>query len=139
MRKQLEAKLQRFEELEKLLVDPEVLADSARMSAIYREHGSLAKLATKYRRFKELNTQIADAMAMVEGDDPELRELAKAELVPQAKRLGIGIGLFGAAAFFSHGSLLILSTVSTVCSITFPCESVFFMIPFLSGAGTRTK
>lgn len=80
MRKQLEAKLQRFEELEKLLVDPEVLADSARMSAIYREHGSLAKLATKYRRFKELNTQIADAMAMVEGDDPELRELAEAEL-----------------------------------------------------------
>lgn len=80
MRKQLEAKLQRFEELEKLLVDPEVLADSARMSAIYREHGSLAKLATKYRRFKELNAQIAEAMAMVEGDDHELRELAEAEL-----------------------------------------------------------
>lgn len=80
MRKQLEAKLQRFEELEKLLVDPEVLADSARMSAIYREHGSLAKLATKYRRFKELNAQIADAMVMVEGDDLELRELAEAEL-----------------------------------------------------------
>jgi len=80
MRKQLEAKLQRFEELERLLVDPEVLFDSARLSAVAREHGSLARLATKYRRFKDLNTQIAEAMAMVEGPDPEMRELAEAEL-----------------------------------------------------------
>ncbi len=80
MRKQLEAKLQRFEELEALLVDPEVLGDSSRLSAVAREHGSLAKLATKYRRFKDLNVQIAEAMEMAEGPDPELRELAEAEL-----------------------------------------------------------
>ncbi len=71
MRKQLEEKLQRFEELEQLLVDPEVLADPRRLSAVAREHGSLAKVATKYRRFKHLNDQIAEAKEMVEGDDPE--------------------------------------------------------------------
>ena len=38
----------------------------------------------------------ADVRTIVKGEI----ELAKAELVPQAKRLGIGIGLFGAAAFF---------------------------------------
>jgi len=52
MRDLLEEKLARFEELEKLLVDPDVLADPVRMSAVAREHGSLAKLATKYRRFR---------------------------------------------------------------------------------------
>ena len=31
----------------------------ARMSAVAREHGSLAKLATKYRRFKDLNSRSA--------------------------------------------------------------------------------
>jgi peptide chain release factor 1 len=80
MREQLDEKLRRFEELEKLLTDPEVLADSARASAIYREHGSLSKLATKYRRFRDLNTQIREAMEMAAGADPEMRELAEAEL-----------------------------------------------------------
>jgi len=80
MRKQLDEQLRRFEELEKLLLDPEVLASPPRMSAVAREHGALAKVATKYRRFKQLNAQIADALAMREGDDPEMRELAAAEL-----------------------------------------------------------
>ena len=80
MRDLLEQKLSRFEELERQLVDPEVLANSARMAAVAREHGSLAKLATRYRRFRELNSQIADAMAMLRGSEPDLRQLAEEEL-----------------------------------------------------------
>jgi peptide chain release factor 1 len=80
----LDEKLQRFEELERLIVDPAVLADSQRLSAVYREHGTLAKLATKYRHFKKLNEQIREALEMIEGADPEMRELAEAEL-PQLK------------------------------------------------------
>jgi peptide chain release factor 1 len=84
MHNPLDDKLSRFEELERQLVDPEVLANPAKMTAAAREHGSLAKLATKYRRFKKLNDQIRDAVEMVEGDDPDMRELAEAEL-PQLK------------------------------------------------------
>ncbi|MHB8897739.1 MAG: peptide chain release factor 1 [Thermoguttaceae bacterium] len=80
MRKLLEDNLHRYEELDRLLVDPAVLADGQRLSAIAREHGSLAKMAKKYRRFKELNAQISEALAMVEGDDFEMRELAESEL-----------------------------------------------------------
>lgn len=80
LRQLLEEKLARFEELEKQLVDPEVASDGARMAAIAREHGSLARLALKYRRFKELNQQIAEATEMIEQGDADLRELAEAEL-----------------------------------------------------------
>lgn len=80
MRDLLDQKLARFEALEKQLLDPEVLADGARMAAIMREHGSLAKLATKYRRFKELNQEIAEALEMMKSHDAELRELAESEL-----------------------------------------------------------
>ena len=76
----LDAKLARFEELERELVDPEVLADPVRLTAVARAHGSLSRLAKKYRRFKELNAQIRDALEMVEGDDREMSELAEAEL-----------------------------------------------------------
>ena len=84
MRKILDEKLRRFEELERQLVAPAVLADSARLSAVAREHGSLAKVATKYRRFRQLNDQIREAKEMAEGDDPELRQLAESE-VPRLK------------------------------------------------------
>ncbi|MBN2473812.1 MAG: peptide chain release factor 1 [Pirellulales bacterium] len=84
MRDLLQEKLHRFEELEQKLVDPEVLSNPARMAAVAREHGSLAKLATKYRRFRKLNAQIAEAMEMAKGADPEMRELAEDEL-PELK------------------------------------------------------
>jgi peptide chain release factor 1 len=84
MRELLEQKLERFEELERQILDPAVQADSARMSAVAREHGSLAKVATKFRRFKDLNRQIAASLEFMEGSDAELRELAEAEL-PELK------------------------------------------------------
>ena len=84
MHKLLEEKLERFEILEGQLVDPQVLANSSRMAAIAREHGSLAKLATKYRHFKQLNSQISDLMEMIDGSDAEMCELAEAEL-PELK------------------------------------------------------
>lgn len=81
MRKQLDEKLARFNELERSLHDPEVLANPARMSAILREHGSLAKLATRYRRFRQISEQILEARELAEESaDPELRELAASEL-----------------------------------------------------------
>ena len=85
MRNLLEEKLRRFEELDRQLVDPDVLANPARMSVVAREHGSLARLATKYRRFKELNDEIKEATELAGGPDPEMRELAAAEL-PELKQ-----------------------------------------------------
>ncbi|MDP7267474.1 MAG: peptide chain release factor 1 [Pirellulales bacterium] len=80
MREMLDGKLTRFEYLEQQLLDPAVLTDPQQVAAISREHGSLAKLASKYRRFQELNTEIADAQQMIEGDDLAMRELASAEI-----------------------------------------------------------
>ncbi|MDA7977709.1 MAG: peptide chain release factor 1 [Pirellulales bacterium] len=80
MREILERKLDRFDELDQQLLDPEVQSNPQLIAAVARERGSLAKLATKYRKFKNLNAQIAEAVEMSEGDDHELRELAEAEL-----------------------------------------------------------
>jgi peptide chain release factor 1 len=80
MRDVLEQKLARFEALERQLLDPQVLADSNRVGSIAREHGSLAKLATKYRRFRQLNSQISETLEMIKGPDAEMRELAEVEL-----------------------------------------------------------
>src|ERR671918_691610 len=84
MRELLDQKLARFEQLESDLMNPQVLSNPARITSVAREHGSLGKLAKKYRKFKQITGQIAEAQQMIEGDDAELRELAEAEL-PQLR------------------------------------------------------
>ena len=80
MRELLDQKLARFEELDRQMLDPAVLSNSNQIAAIARERGSLAKLATKYRHFLDLNKQVAETNEMIEEGDAELRELAEAEL-----------------------------------------------------------
>jgi peptide chain release factor 1 len=80
MRDDLEKKLARYEEIDQLLMDPEVLSNGHKLAALSRERGALAKLATKYKQFKDLNNQIAEANEMIESGDKDLRELAEAEL-----------------------------------------------------------
>jgi peptide chain release factor 1 len=80
LRGELDRKLARFEELERALVDPEVLADQSRLSAAAREHGTLARLALRYRQFVGLERQIREHRDMIGGDDADVRELAAAEL-----------------------------------------------------------
>jgi peptide chain release factor 1 len=90
MREELEKMLARFEELERMMLDPEVLSNPQKVTAVARERGSLAKIAGKYKQFKEINRQIAEAQALVEGNDGDLRELAEAELPElRAKREAI--------------------------------------------------
>jgi peptide chain release factor 1 len=79
MRDQLDATLARFEVLERELVDPAVLAVPQRLAAVVREHGTLARLARRYRAFLELERQLVDLESMRRDADPDVRALAEAE------------------------------------------------------------
>jgi peptide chain release factor 1 len=77
----LQSDYQRFLELEAALVDPAVMADPARLTAIAKERGTLAKAAIPYSRYLELGRQIAEAESLCKLEsDPEMRTYAEAEL-----------------------------------------------------------
>ena len=80
MREMLDEKLNQFLKLEEQLSDPEVQANSSMMAAVARQHGSLAKLANKYRRFKELLSELKELEEMANSNDSEEREMAEAEI-----------------------------------------------------------
>ena len=81
IREILEEKLSRFEQLERDMADPAVQSDGSRFSAVAREHGGLAKVATKYRDFKRMTDEIAECQEMASAaDDPEEREMAEGEM-----------------------------------------------------------
>ena len=76
----LQAKLTRYEELERQLQDPAILADTTRMLEIQREHGGLGKVALTVRQFNQLEADLATAREMFESaEDAETREYAQAE------------------------------------------------------------
>lgn len=84
MREMLDEKLARFELLERQLADPAVLSDSHKMASVAREHGGLARLASKYRKFLNVSDEIDEAKEIAESEDEEMAELADAEL-PQLR------------------------------------------------------
>ena len=86
MREMLENKLTRFEHLERQMLDPAVQAEPSRMAAIAREHGSLAKLATKYRAFRQYVDEIEEVRELASSDQADERELAEVELVELKQR-----------------------------------------------------
>lgn len=77
----LQAKLERYKELERQLQDPAVLTDSNRLTQVQREYGGLAKVALKVRAFNGLDDEIATARQMLaEEADPDAQAYAQAEL-----------------------------------------------------------
>ncbi len=61
MFEKLQADYQRFLEIERLLLDPEVAADPARTGALAKERGTLAKICIPYGRYLDLSRQVAEA------------------------------------------------------------------------------
>ena len=107
----LQAKLKRYDELERQLVDPEVLANTNRMVAIQREYGGLAKVALPVREFNQLAEDIQSARQLIEEEsDAETRTYAEeelTELLAKQEQLAAGLEeLVAAGDAISRGSLI---------------------------------
>ncbi len=78
----LRARLQRFEELERLLSDPAVLSDGKQIRVYAKEHAQLKPIVEMSRRLEQIRTQIHDAQEMLKsaGSAGEILELARAEM-----------------------------------------------------------
>jgi len=84
----LEDLLQRYEELQNELSDPNVVNDQARFRKLMKEQNDLADIVAEYKRYKQTKQDIEDSLAMLdEESDEEMRELAKEELAEAKDRL----------------------------------------------------
>ena len=84
----LEDLLQRFEELQNELSDPNVVNDQARFRKLMKEQNDLADIVAEYKRYKQTKQDIEDSLLMLdEESDEEMREMAKEELAEAKERL----------------------------------------------------
>jgi peptide chain release factor 1 len=70
----------RFEELERLVADPAVLADHRELAKLAKERSQLEDVVLGWRERKRLAQQVAEHRELSADADPDVRELARAEL-----------------------------------------------------------
>lgn len=77
----LQAVEDRYDELNELLADPDVISDSKKFTELSKEEASIRETVAKFREYKKVIAQIADDEEMQrEKLDPEMDELVKSEL-----------------------------------------------------------
>ena len=77
MFEKLQAVEERYEELTKLIANPEVIANQAEWQKLMKEHASIEDIILKFREYKKVKEAMEEAEELMQ--DPEMKELAEAE------------------------------------------------------------
>ena len=77
MFEKLEAVEKRYDELTKLISDPEVIANQAEWQKLMKEHASIEDIVLKFREYKKEKQAMEEAEELLH--DPEMKELAETE------------------------------------------------------------
>ena len=81
----LDAVEKRYDELTKLISDPEVIANQSEWQKLMKEHASIEDVVLKYREYKKTKQTMDEAKEMME--DKELKELAEMEYYEAKEQL----------------------------------------------------
>ena len=81
----LETVEKRYDEITKLISDPEIIANQAEWQKLMKEHASIEDIVLKYREYKKTKQDMQEAEEMMQ--DPELKELAEAEYYEAKEKL----------------------------------------------------
>ena len=76
----LETLVERFEEVQALLGEADVIADQDRFRELNKEYSQLETIVSAFKSYKTYSDDLEEINAMINGDDPDMREMAEAEL-----------------------------------------------------------
>lgn len=80
----LETLVERHEEVQVLLGQPDVVSDQNRFRELNKEYAQLESIVKAFRAYKTLENDVSEMESMLNGDDPDMREMA-AEEIDEAK------------------------------------------------------
>ncbi|MBO9488927.1 peptide chain release factor 1 [Endozoicomonas sp. G2_1] len=75
----LEGLVERFEEVQALLSDPETIADQDKFKALSKEFSQLEEVTKAFNDYKTAEDDLATSEEMLKDDDPDMREMAQEE------------------------------------------------------------
>jgi peptide chain release factor 1 len=80
LQRRLEQAVERFEELERLLAQPDAASDSREFADRSREYAELQSIVETWNALKSLDSRAAEARALARETDAEMRAMAEEEL-----------------------------------------------------------
>ena len=80
IRLKLENLKDRFDELEALLSDADVISDQNQFRELSKEYAELEEVVKSFNRFQEISSNLEQAREMVADDDPDIRAMAEDEI-----------------------------------------------------------
>ncbi|MGC9520981.1 MAG: peptide chain release factor 1 [Anaerolineae bacterium] len=86
MLERLDVLEERFEELTRMMADPEIAQDYEQVTEYAIERSELEETVTTYRQYRDVLEEIEDTEELLAEDDAALREMAEEELERLAKR-----------------------------------------------------
>ena len=86
MLKRLEASVLRLQELDRLLLEQEVLSDRHRYRDLAKERANLEPIVEKYEEFKRVSSNKEDALLMSNDSDLEIAQMGKEEYKALAEK-----------------------------------------------------
>jgi len=78
--KKLESLVERYEEVQALLSDPEVIGDQDKFRALSKEYSELEDVTKAFTAYQTAQDDLEEAKLMLEEDDAEMREMAQEEI-----------------------------------------------------------
>ena len=85
MFEKLEAVEKRYEELTKMIADPEVISNQAEWQKAIKEHASIEDVVLKFREYKKVKQAMEEAEELMQ--DPDMKELAEEEYYSSKEQL----------------------------------------------------
>jgi peptide chain release factor 1 len=79
LRRRLERVEQRYAELERAMADPATTSDRNRIREVGQEMAALGPIVETIRSLRDTEARLREAQQLVDGDDPDLRDLAREE------------------------------------------------------------
>ncbi|WP_151172461.1 peptide chain release factor 1 [Pseudoalteromonas ruthenica] len=77
--RKLETLVERYEEVQALLSDPEVIGDQDRFRALSKEYAELEEVAKAFTGYQQAQEDVGTAQEMLKDSDPDMREMAQEE------------------------------------------------------------
>ncbi|MFT5756436.1 MAG: peptide chain release factor 1 [Alteromonadaceae bacterium] len=75
----LEVIVERFEEVQALLSDPETISDQDKFRALSKEFSTLETIASTFKQYQDAVADFSTAEEMLKDEDPDMREMAQEE------------------------------------------------------------
>lgn len=85
--RKLEALVERHQEVEQLLIQPDVIADQDKFRELNREYSQLQVTVTSFKEYTTASDDLKEMEEMLKGDDPDMKAMAEEEIGPTQEKV----------------------------------------------------